>query len=150
MKIVGDAPEWAIELVKQVCKDYNRALPGELKWSNTSYPLSSGTTSYCKTTTGKPIYHRKKTGRLIVFRGKISMVAGTQEENQKLVLLHELAHWIVTRSKGMGHNNRFWHKAFELYERYGVDRMYAFDGEKNYRKQAITVFQKLYPEEGLA
>ncbi len=142
MKIVGKAPEWATELFKQVCKDYNRGLPSQFAWRNANRDSSSGVT--------RSSWYKKgvktKSGKLkfVQWYGEVSVRAGRDEQDQKLVLLHELAHHIVGRSKtgrGQGHTMKFWKLAFELYDRYGVDMDYAIGREKNYKAYATVAYE---------
>lgn len=147
MKTSPRTPQWAIDLTEEVCKDYNRTLPGELKWKIATRESSSGRTMYAKGKAGKQLFVRKKTGRVVAFRGSVGVVAGSSEKDAKLVLLHELAHWVCTRGKSMGHTVVFWKKAFELYKRYGVDMEYAFSREKDYKSTAVSVYERYYKEE---
>lgn len=141
MKIIGNPPEWATELFTRVCKDYNRGLPSEFIWRNRNSKYSSGATnSHWRT-----LLLRTKTGkqRKVKFYGYVRVCSGTYEQDQRLVLLHELAHHIVGRSiKGRreGHSMRFWKLAFELYDNYGVDMDYAIDREKGYKVKASQAY----------
>lgn len=123
-------PDWAQELTIKVCKDYNR-WPPKIIWRNRYGKHSSGVT-----------YVYKKRGFDITVR------AGTDIDDQKLVLLHELAHYIVAKSKKgkrESHSLRFWRLAFELYECYGVDRDMAYEREKGYKEKARWAFAERYP-----
>lgn len=140
-------PEWAIELIEQVCKDYKRTKPGVFLWTSKDRRSTSGTTWYSKTKSGKPIYVYTKNLKRKRFWGKISVNAGTDINDQRLVLLHELAHWVAGKSKSIGHNTKFWKTAYELYERYGVDMNYAFEREKGYKQTAVTVYERYYKKE---
>lgn len=102
---------------------------------------------YARGRNGQKLYKYKHTGRRIVFRGSVAVSAGTSEQDAKLVLLHELAHWVCTRGKAVGHTVRFWKMAYELYDRYGVDMKYAFEREKDYKQTAISVYEKFYKKE---
>ena len=144
MKTSPSTPVWAIKLTEQVCRDYNRALPGELKWKVADRPSSGGRTSYARGKRGQQLYIVKKSGRRIVFRGIVLVNAGTSRKDQKLVLLHELSHWVVVRGKAMGHTSRFWKMAFQLYDRYGMDMEYAFNREKDYKQGAVAVYERYY------
>jgi hypothetical protein len=64
--------------------------------------------------------------------------AGTARRDQKLVLLHELAHWLVQA----GHTRTFWETAFALYRRYNVPLRYAFKSEKH-DKKARAAYRRL-------
>ena len=143
MKISGNAPEWATELFVTVCKDYNRGLPSTFKWANCNRKCSSGVT--------RPSWYtymrRTKGGKLVKTRhyGEVSVRAGSDEQDAKLVLLHELAHHIVGRTisgRRQGHSMKFWRLAFELYERYGVDMEYAFGREKGYKAKATVAYEQ--------
>ncbi len=57
-------------------------------------------------------------------------------------MLHELAHHITNKRKDTGHTVKFWHKAFELYDQYGVGIDKAYEREKNYKKYATVAYQK--------
>jgi hypothetical protein len=73
--------------------------------------------------------------RIVLTKGKY---AG--KKDGKLVLLHELAHWLLPW--GEHHSERFWDKAFELYRRYGVPMRYAKNREARYRKKASKAYLK--------
>lgn len=151
MKISGEAPQWAIDLISQVCDDYNRTKPGELLWKpslHTWTNASSGNCKYAKIN-GRQIYYwiRLKNGKMKrrPFTGRITIRYGSDERDQKLVILHELAHWIASRSKrGQSHTVIFWKKAFELYEKYGIDMDYAYNREKGYKQKATAVYERYY------
>lgn len=90
--------------------------------------------------------NRYSSGRCGSFR--LHLTAGTDVTDQKLVLLHELGHWLGFRGIGGAkhHNDAFWALAFDLYERFGpaqgfgdpaFDMAYAHDRERDYRKGAV-------------
>lgn len=122
MKASKTTPAWALELTQEVCRDYKRALPKRLQWYNRNDWSKSGGTCW---------------------RDKIHISAGDDEYDQVLVLLHELAHHIVNKTKPrVGHTIRFWRLAFELYERYGIDLGVALEREEDYRKKATWAYQE--------
>lgn len=91
-----------------------------------AYELSSGRTRY------RPSYS-----------AGISVTFGTDEEDRKLVFLHELAHWFDDGKDGYDHHNeRFWRRAFNLYDKYGLDREVYLLREEQYRKAAGRVAAK--------
>lgn len=111
-------PEWANELVTQVCKDYRRKKPVVKWWSN---------------------HHTYSHGHWKRWSQAIFISAGESIQDQELVLLHELAHHIVGKTKAgrrQSHSIRFWTLAFELYNRYGVDTNYAIEREYSYKAKA--------------
>jgi Zn-dependent peptidase ImmA (M78 family) len=126
---VTNAPTWAVNLTEEVCKDYKRALPVKLQWHNSKiHKMSSGHATYY---------------RLSGARMMIHVTAGSDIVYQRLVLLHELAHHITNKRKRCGHNAKFWHLAFELYDRYGVGIEVAHKREKNYKKYATVAYQRI-------
>lgn len=142
MKTIGNPPEWATELFTTVCKDYNRGLPSQFVWKNAN---RSGSSGVHKPGWGKR-YRMTKGGKLKATNwwGEIIVRAGSDIQDQKLVLLHELAHHVAARSKTRrhhGHTIRFWKLAFEFYDRYGVDMEYAYDREKNYKAKATQAYE---------
>lgn len=97
-------PAWAGEIVRDVCAAAGVAQPS-VRWRHAQRPASSGVT-------------RRSTG-------SISVTAGSDELDQRLTLLHELAHWLGPlprrrRGRVAHHDARFYATAFELYERHGI------------------------------
>lgn len=127
MKATLSTPQWAVDLVTQVCRDYNRSLPKKLQWyRSSSSRWSSGFTYYNGS--------------------KIHITAGSDEYDQELVLLHELTHHIVSKTrkgKRESHSIRFWRLAFELYERYGIELGYAYYREEGYKAKATWAYQEV-------
>jgi len=98
------APSWAIDLVATVCADA-RVPPPRLTWRLRAHPHSTGVA-------------RRDVG-LVAVR------AGTDPLDQRLTLLHELAHWVAPRSgrrrgRTEHHGRAFYAVAFGLYERHGI------------------------------
>lgn len=122
MKYTNSTPSWAVELVLQVCKDYRRRAPSELRWYQSNKEHSNGHWNW--------------------FNSKIFIRAGTDKAEQRVVLIHELAHCIIgksrkTRYKRFSHTIKFWRLFWELSARYG-------DVEESYQRDVIQ-FQKWYP-----
>ena len=96
-------PGWAIELVRIVCADAEVAEP-RLAWRQRAGAHSTGVT-------------RRHDGMLAVR-------AGSDELDQRLTLLHELAHWLSPAPRrgrrAVHHGRRFYEVAFELYRRHGL------------------------------
>lgn len=98
------APRWATELVREVCAAAAISEP-MVRWRRAHRPASSGVT-------------RRSLG-------SISVTAGTDELDQRLTLLHELAHWLGPaprrrRGRVLHHDARFYGVAFDLYRRHGI------------------------------
>jgi hypothetical protein len=98
------APAWARGLVHDVCSAAGVTLP-TLRWRRALRSASSGVT--------------RRTS------GSISVTAGTDELDQRLTLLHELAHWVGPlphrrRGRIPHHDARFYVTAFGLYRVHGI------------------------------
>jgi len=97
------APAWALELATVVCADAGVAQP-RLAWRRRSGDHSTGVT--------------QRHDAMIAVR------AGSDEIDQRLTLLHELAHWLSPaprRGRRTVHHGRdFYEVAFELYRRHGL------------------------------
>lgn len=98
------APAWAHELVRGVCAGAG-VPPPLLRWRRAARSASSGVAR--------------------VTAGTISVTAGTDQLDQRLTLLHELAHWLGPgprrrRGRVAHHDAAFFRVAFELYRRHGI------------------------------
>lgn len=117
MKTTHTAPAWSIQLVQQVCADYKRALPDKLSWYDKNRVHTSGHTKYAR-------WHGLN---------QIHISAGKDEWEHRVVVLHELAHHIMGKTrKGtlQGHSLKFWRLLFDLAINYGnVDDLYKRDIE---------------------
>jgi hypothetical protein len=110
---MADAPAWARSLVLTVCAAADAPLP-RLAWRHRDRPTSSGVTRQAV--------------------GLISVVAGQDPVDQRLTLLHELAHWLAPAPRGrrrraVHHDATFYATAFALYRRHGVPDAAALAGE---------------------
>lgn len=111
---MADAPAWASSLVRDICADAG-VEPPRLAWRRRSRPASSGVARHAA--------------------GTVSVVAGSDEVDQRLTLLHELAHWIVgaparpRRGRVAHHDAAFYAAAFRLYRRHGIPDAVALAGE---------------------
>lgn len=98
------APAWAVDLVREVCAAAGVARP-RLRWRHARRSASSGVT-------------RRSAG-------SVSVTAGTDAPDQRLTLLHELAHWLGPmprrrRGRVAHHDEAFYAIAFDLYRRHGI------------------------------
>lgn len=116
------APSWAYELVNQVKSDEacNKQVP-ILVWNLTKHQYSSG-------------YYRCFPQPLVLIR------AGSESEHAKMVLLHELGHWL--RPNDECHSNAFWDDVWRLYIRYGVNILEALRDEGRYRIKSIKAARR--------
>jgi len=98
------APGWATQLVAQVCAAAAVPQPA-VRWRRAGRSASSGVT-------------RRSAGT-------ISVTAGSDELDQQLTLLHELAHWLGPlprrrRGRVAHHDAAFYATAFQLYRAHGI------------------------------
>jgi hypothetical protein len=96
------APAWAEALVAEVCAEAGVG-PPELRWRRRSSERSTG------------VARRHA--------GTVAVRAGSDVLDQRLTLLHELAHWLAPppRRRGATHHGRaFYRIAFRLYRRHGI------------------------------
>jgi hypothetical protein len=119
---MAEAPFWARSLVLLVCAESDAPLP-RLTWRNRDRPTSSGVT-------------RRSVG-------SISLTAGIDPLDQRLTLLHELAHWLapaVRRRRRLTrhHDSTFYAIAFPLYRRHGVPDAAALAGESARYPSSLT------------
>jgi hypothetical protein len=127
---MADAPGWARSLVLEVCAQVAAPLP-RLSWRTRHRPTSSGVTRRAE--------------------GSISLVAGTDPLDQRLTLLHELAHWLTPlprRRRGRArrarhHDAAFYILAFELYRLHGVPDAVALAGESSRYPSSLTHARRL-------
>jgi hypothetical protein len=114
---VADAPAWARALVAEVCHSAG-VDPPRLAWRlRPGRPTSSGVT-------------RREAGT-------VSVSAGDDPADQRLTLLHELAHWLSpapsrgrrARARTSHHDAAFYAVAFALYARHGIASADALRGE---------------------
>jgi anaerobic selenocysteine-containing dehydrogenase len=110
----------------RTCKAADVVVP-YLEWKERDGPSSSGV-------------YRHSTMRNMT--GHIVLRAGSDVHDQKLVLLHELAHHLAPRKDH--HSLKFWKIAMRLYKRYGVNPEEALRRESGYRKKAVTAFEQVF------
>jgi hypothetical protein len=116
MSKIITTPEWVENLAAEVVKNYGARMP-PITWREASRKSTSGNTSI----------------------KRISIIAGSDQQDQKIVLLHELAHWLTPG----GHTEEFWTTAFDLYESYGLS------GYATYRETFHTKGEVEAKERGL-
>ena len=117
-----ETPEWALELLVQLQKEYKFA-PLMLVWG-----VHKGT-------------HRFK-GHCSFDHIQIAVGDNASMDLQRRTLLHEIAHAIRDdyHRKGNSHTVAFYELAFELYERFGVEVEDALMVEYGYKKCAKRGF----------
>jgi hypothetical protein len=98
------APAWAEHLMALVCAEAG-VTPPRLSWRNRAGEHSTGLTRRSE--------------------GTVAVRAGSDPLDQRLTLLHELAHWLAPasrrdRGRSVHHGRPFYAVAFGLYRRHGV------------------------------
>ncbi len=122
-KETKSAPKWAQELTIRVALDEGQDTLPNLVWKHANRLPSSG--------------HWNNMTNTATIR------AGKDRKDAKLVLLHELAHWLAGHKEWRWHSACFWDKAFDLYHRYGVPMAYAKKREEGYMKGATLAYRRL-------
>ena len=118
-----NAPVWAERIVREVARSRRRRVP-ELSWRRTRRLRSAGSAD----------------SPLRAGVGGISIAAGRDPVDQRLVLCHELAHWLGPPAEG--HEMAFWLRAWQLYRRYRVPIHYALAREGAF-EGAVQAYGKL-------
>ena len=106
------APAWAERIVREVARARRRPAP-ILRWRRARTRRSAGSAHS----------HLQE-------NGSVSIAAGRDPVDQRLVLCHELAHWLSAPDEG--HTQTFWSRAWKLYRRYRVPIHYALVREGQY------------------
>lgn len=113
---MAEAPAWARTLVAEVCRAAGVAQPRVAWRRRHGRATSSGVT-------------RREAGT-------VSLSAGDDPADQRLTLLHELAHWLAparprrrARGRTSHHDAAFYATAFHLYARHGISPADALRGE---------------------
>jgi hypothetical protein len=104
-------PNWAQDLTLKTLlylesKGYQIEIP-DIKWRHC--PHNYGTSGIC--------YQHNH----------ITISAGKNRKEQRLVLLHEIAHWVLPDKEH--HGDKFWTLAFELYKWQGLSMRYCVNRE---------------------
>lgn len=126
-------PKWAQDLVLRVALDEGRDDLPDVIWRRSKQFTSSGRAGRGRVVVSAAHGNQR---RQIPWRnglGARGVVSAFVD--QKIVLLHELAHWLTPDEH---HSPRFWDKAWELYHRYRVPIRYAKLREGAYRKGALV------------
>ena len=116
------APKWAQDLT----------LKALLWWE------SQGNTIPNPTLTWRHGSHRLSSGR--AWTDKIVITAGKNRTDQKLVLLHEIAHTLLPM--GNHHSTVFWDTAWALYRWAKLPVRYCVNREKTYKVGAMVAYRR--------
>ena len=124
-------PAWATKIAEEVCRDAEREAP-PIVWRRARAYLSS---SSGYTYDDHLVICAVQGGH--VSWAPIGQVVRTVSAriDHRLVLLHELAHWLTP---GHCHDAIFWRQAWTLYRRYKVPIKYAAYQENSYRNPKLA------------
>lgn len=114
--LLGKPPQWAVDVTRQIASTYGRPDLPTLVWRRNQYRYSSGLS----------------VASIKLQRGVISVQAGKFEPDQRSVVLHELAHWLVGNKES--HSTVFFRQVFEFYEQWG-DLRYSLRRELRYKPE---------------
>ena len=132
-------PKWAEYIFREVCDTYNLYPTPQLVWRRRrSKKIKPMFPDEIPTTRPKPKYSG---GVAYVKDNKIVITAGKDRKDQKLVLLHELAHMISPPEEY--HGRIFWETAWKLYRQYKVPLRYAYKREGEYRTLSKVIYRQL-------
>ena len=135
-RIALHAPAWVIDLAVQVADDHGRGFLPEIVWRRSK---RGGCSGHAWAPGGAHPYTMK--GRIVITSSR-----GSRRVDQKLTVLHELAHWLLPHKEA--HSAAFWDKAFELYRQHRVPMLYAFQRERRYRKGAASAYRRNVSTQG--
>ena len=119
-----ETPRWALDLAASVASTHQVAVP-QIGWRQTTQEESSGR------------YYRG--------RARITISAGGDLEEARMVLLHELAHHLAyaKHRPERGHGEPFYFVCWALYLAYDVPLDLAAAGEFRYKASAERVVRKM-------
>tara|TARA_R110000824_G_scaffold349982_2_gene536889 strand:+ start:2202 stop:2993 length:792 start_codon:yes stop_codon:yes gene_type:complete len=135
-KIQTQAPTWAKTLVRKVCREEGLAQP-RMTWRGGGKKRGRK-----RDVTGWATLDRDLAipGWGVPLRIHIKARERSTRLEQKLVVLHELAHCIA--SIEAMHNQKFWEVCWRLYRRHGIPVKYAIDREYHGAKVAYRKIQR--------
>ncbi len=116
-------PNWANKIVEEIIEQKQLTTP-KIKW------IKSKKFRYYA---GYAFSHEIQNLRC-EYHIRITIGKKLPRWEQKLILLHELAHYICKKDEH--HNEEFWTTAFILYRRYKLPMRKALQHESAYRKRA--------------
>lgn len=131
-------PDWATLLIKDVLFLHNRTKAPKIEWKVGG---GSGVTKV------RGVYKRRGYKRVIKYRrGTPNIIVRVNGDlaRSKLVLLHELSHWLLRAQHW--HDKAFWKKAWELYYIFLTKEEFeeARKDEFGYKGKASIVYHELF------
>ena len=126
-------PKWAEDLKEEFLAWWfkqGKTMPCQisLRWRHSKYTYSSG---HCHNNVDDSEF------------GSISISAGKKRIDQKLVLLHEIAHLLAP---GKSHNEDYWNMAWDIFNWAKIPIKYAKHREGSLHKKALVVYEERLKE----
>lgn len=134
--MTNSPPRWAADLVARVCEAAGVWEPRVEWFPNAATPQRLRSTRASYRILGRTLDPNRElsAGSADFGGGAICLYRGSLRMSQRLVLLHELAHWITREH----HTSRFWDVAWVLYRRYAPRSLaFALESEARYRTGAL-------------
>lgn len=127
-------PKWATDLVERACADRPGQRPIIVWRPRNAVPAGWENVRKRRLIAGEWLDTRTDMSGGYRMGDLLVVYHGRNRQDQKLVLLHELAHWMTNES----HTPRFWDQAWALYRTYMPRSIqHAIDSETNYKKGAL-------------
>lgn len=130
MKVKGQPPAWAMEIIRNEARRRGRAMPDVLwrrRRKDHREESSSGSASPPGLDKDYP-------------NGALSIMAGNDRVDQKYVLCHEIAHWL--RCPDDIHTPEYWDLAWRIFRRWNLPINYVRERAGAYRAEAETAYQR--------
>lgn len=122
-----NAPLWAQRIITEVCEEEGIEEP-EVNWRHK---------------TGRMAFSPYSSGH--ANENRLTLTAGADRKDQRLILLHELSHVIRgAKARSYKHDADFYAKMFELVWRYGPSIGYAKSRERTYKPRGMKAGYRLY------
>ncbi len=136
----GRAPAWAIKLCEQVCQEEGVRVPS-IRW-RVAYAPPQQVSPTVRAAFNIPPTYLHSSGR--AWYDWISITAGNEKRETKIVLLHELAHVIrMQKRDDRSHGSAFYEVAWRLWRRHrcGFDNVIA--REAHYKVECLKTAVRL-------
>ncbi len=141
---MATAPKWTQDLVVNALVYWQKAhgedvASPEINWRRShSHKMTGWNNGYfIAKSTRKPT---KSSGQADLNGRRITVTAGSNRLDQRLVTLHELGHVIAGPHEW--HSAHFWDIVWELYRWARIPVRYAKTREGNYRKGALVAYKR--------
>lgn len=129
-----NVPAWAEQMILTVAAEHRRRAP-DVEWIQVrTHTRTAGNASVERA----DIVLTDQKARRVQVRidgGGCKKRGRMEKQYARLVLLHELAHWLRPQSEI--HSREFWVQAFVLYRRFRVPMAYALRSEAEYKQGAL-------------